>query len=80
MFNPGSGMSAFIPVFFVLAQLLACGDRQTQLERVLERQQLRVLTRISPVSYFPGGDSKQAFEQEFDKQFADYLSKKKNYN
>ncbi len=73
IFNPCFRLFAFIPIFFLLSLLLACGDGQTQLERIIERQQLRVLTRISPVSYFPGGDSKQAFEQELSKQFADYL-------
>lgn len=67
-----TSLKFFAPALGLLL-MTACSNERTQLQQVLDRQQLRVLTRISPVSYFPGGDSSHAFEQELVTQFAKYL-------
>lgn len=53
---------------------MACSDAKPHLEEILERGELRVLTRYGPTSYFVQGDQLAGFEYELAQQFADFLN------
>ncbi|NIP72960.1 MAG: membrane-bound lytic murein transglycosylase MltF [Gammaproteobacteria bacterium] len=60
----------------VLAQLPACTHNdisKTQLERIRERGELRVLTRNSPTTYYIGPEGEMGLEYDLARRFADYL-------
>lgn len=62
--------------FFIvtICLLVACSDAKPHLEEILERGELRVLSRYGPTSYFVQGDQLAGFEYELAQQFADYLN------
>ncbi len=60
----------FIP--FIL--LIACGEAQPHLEEILERGELRVLTRYGPTTYHVKAEELAGFEYELVKRFAQHLN------
>lgn len=66
-------MLRFLLPTFLCLSLLACGKPQTVLEQVQERNELIVISRNGPTTYFEGPKGPTGFEYELASQFADYL-------
>ena len=58
---------------FIAFMLGACGKPPSLLEQVQSRNELIVITRNSPTTYYEGVDGPTGFEYELAKGFADYL-------
>ena len=72
-------MKFVISLLFVsLCLVSACSKPLTQLEQIKQRGELRVLTRISPTTYYQWGESYSGIEYELAQQFADRLGVKLN--
>src|SRR5690606_19260756 len=63
------------PIFliFMLCILSACNAPSNQLEQILERGELRVVSRYGLTSYYNNGGQLAGFEYDLAKAFADYL-------
>lgn len=67
-------LSRQLVLIIALFSLAACADaKQTQLEKIQERGELRVLSRHSLTSYFAKGDQLAGFEYELAQRFAERL-------
>jgi len=65
-------LRSVLPVIFSLC-LFACGKPPTALEQVLAENELIVITRNGPTTFFEGPTGPTGFEYELAKQFAKYL-------
>lgn len=63
-------------LLFSIALLIACGEAQPHLEEIIERGELRVLSRYGPTSYYVKGDQLAGFEYDLAQRFADHLNVK----
>jgi membrane-bound lytic murein transglycosylase F len=63
------------PLFLILmlCVLSSCDTPSNQLEQILERGELRVVSRYGLTSYYNNGDELAGFEYELAQRFADYL-------
>ncbi len=61
-----------LPVMFCLA-LAACGRPATELEQVQAHNELIVITRNSPTTYYEGPNGPTGFGYELVKRFAEYI-------
>ena len=61
-----------LPCIACLA-LLACGRAPTELEQVKAHNELIVITRNSPTTYYEGADGPTGLEYDLAKRFAEYL-------
>lgn len=59
---------------FSLGLLVACGEAQPHLEEIIERGELRVLSRYGPTSYYVKGEQLAGFEYELSQRFAQHLN------
>ena len=57
----------------MLCVLSSCDTPSNQLEQILERGELRVVSRYGLTSYYNNGDELAGFEYELAQRFADYL-------
>lgn len=57
----------------LLPLLSACNEAGTQLERVLERGELRIITRYAATTYYDGPEGPRGMEYELARGFADSL-------
>ncbi len=69
-------MKFFSLLLVSLSFLIACGEAQPHLEEILERGELRVLSRYGPTSYYVKGESLAGFEYELAQRFAEHLNVK----
>lgn len=53
--------------------LTACGSRPSALDRILEQNELIVITRNGPTTYYEGPNGPTGFEYELARRFAEYL-------
>lgn len=69
------------PIFLilVLSLLTACDTPGNQLEQILERGELRVVSRYGITSYYSNGSYQTGFEYELAERFADYLGVELNF-
>jgi len=65
-------VSYALPCMICLA-LAACGRAPTELEQVQAHNELIVITRNSPTTYFEGPDGPTGLEYDLAKRFAEYL-------
>ncbi len=63
-------------LFVSLCLVSACSKPLTQLEQIKQRGELRVLTRLSPTTYYQWGENYSGIEYELAQQFADRLGVK----
>ncbi len=62
---------------FVFLLLFGCnGIDKTHLQKVKERGELKIVTRIGPTTYFIGGNGPTGFEYDLSARFAEYLGVK----
>ena len=61
-----------LPCMVCLA-LVACGKPATELEQVQAHNELIVITRNSPTTYYEGPDGPVGFEYELAKRFSEYI-------
>jgi len=61
-----------LPALLCLA-LSACGSRKSMLDQVLEQNELIVITRNGPTTYYEGPAGPTGFEYELAKRFSEYL-------
>lgn len=64
-------------IFFFLLSislLIACDEAQPHLEEIIERGELRVLSRYGPTSYYVKGEQLAGFEYELAQRFAQHLN------
>lgn len=63
------------PIFLILllCVLNACNAPSNQLEQILDRGELRVVSRYGLTSYYNNGDQFAGFEYELAKRFAEFL-------
>jgi len=54
--------------------LIACDEAQPHLEEIIERGELRVLSRYGPTSYYVKGDNLAGFEYDLAQRFAIHLN------
>ncbi|MBL4638319.1 MAG: transporter substrate-binding domain-containing protein, partial [Proteobacteria bacterium] len=54
--------------------LIACDEAQPHLEEIIERGELRVLSRYGPTSYYVKGDNLAGFEYDLAQRFATHLN------
>jgi len=59
---------------FSIGLLIACGEAQPHLEEIIERGELRVLSRYGPTSYYVKGDKLAGFEYDLAQRFAEHLN------
>ncbi|WP_417549622.1 membrane-bound lytic murein transglycosylase MltF [Methylophaga sp.] len=60
-------------LILMLCVLSSCNTPSNQLEQILERGELRVVSRYGLTSYYNNGDELAGFEYELAQRFADYL-------
>ena len=61
-----------LPLLLSLA-LTACGSRLSLLDQVLQQNELIVITRNGPTTYYEGAAGPTGFEYELAKRFSEYL-------
>ncbi|OUR64884.1 lytic transglycosylase F [Methylophaga sp. 42_25_T18] len=59
---------------FSIGLLIACDEAQPHLEEIIERGELRVLSRYGPTSYYVKGDKLAGFEFDLAQRFASHLN------
>ena len=59
---------------FSIGLLIACDEAQPHLEEIIERGELRVLSRYGPTSYYLKGDNLAGFEYDLAQRFATHLN------
>jgi membrane-bound lytic murein transglycosylase F len=60
-------------VITVLLFLSGCGERQSKLEQILERGEIRIVTHNGPATYYVDKDGETGLEYELATRFARYL-------
>ena len=67
-------MKRFCLLLFSIGLLIACSEAQPHLEEIIERGELRVLSRYGPTSYYVKGDNLAGFEYDLAQRFAEHLN------
>jgi len=66
-------MGRYVLPLLLCLGLVACGSRPSVLDRILAQNELIVITRNGPTTYYEGPDGPTGFEYELARRFAEYL-------
>ncbi len=66
-------LTALFVCILVFTPLLAFWDRPSQVEVIQKQQQLRIVTYLSPATYYTTGSQSGGFEYELAQRFAEFI-------